>query len=368
MGEAKAASSPASEKGMLNLVRRAQAIWSDESGATGVANVASDTPPGAQPLKAAPSSRPKVGLALGAGAARGWCHIGILRELDAAGFKPDIIAGTSIGALVGGCYAAGQLDAIEAFSLSLTRRRVLSLLDLSFSGGGLFSGAKLREMLQQALNGKRIEDLPMPFAAVATEIASGHEIWLRTGALARALPASYALPGLLEPIMIDGRWLFDGALVNPIPVSVCRALGADVVVAINLVSDSMFRGTVIGDRNIGEETTEALAEKVEETKRSWLGAMPSPTAMLKRSMRRGRNDAPGVASVMLDAFSITQDRIVRSRLAGDPPDVMINARLEQFGLFDFHRAKDMIEIGREVARKRLPDILEHMSGALQHHA
>jgi NTE family protein len=359
---------------MLSLMRKAQAIWSDESGAAAV-GFSSDAPvaktPSA-PIKAPPVQtapvrpaprRPKIGLALGAGAARGWSHIGILRELDAVGFKPDVIAGTSIGALVGGCYAAGELDAIEAFSCSLTRRRVLSLLDLSFSGGGLFSGARLREMLEQALGGKRFEDLPIPFAAVATEISSGHEIWLRNGPLARALPASYALPGLLEPALIDGRWLFDGALVNPIPVSVCRALGADLVVAINLVSDSMFRGTVIGDRNIGEETTEALVEKVEESKRSWFGAMPSPAAMLKRTMRRGVNDAPGVASVMLDAFSITQDRIARSRLAGDPPDVMINVRLEQFGLFDFHRAEGMIEIGRDVARRRLQDIVEHVSVA-----
>ena len=256
--------------------------------------------------------------------------------------------------------AAGKLDDIERFALGLTKRRVLSLLDLSFSGGGLFSGARLRELLDEALAGRTIESLPIPFAAVATEIATGHEIWLRSGQLARALPASYALPGLLEPQFVDGRWLFDGALVNPIPVSVCRAMGADIVVAISLQSDSMFRGTVIGDRNIGDETTNALAEKVEEVGRiSWLGGMASPTAMLKRRLRRSTGEGPGVASVMLDAFSITQDRIARSRLAGDPPDVLINARLEQFGLFDFHRAQELIEVGHETVRRKLPDIIEH---------
>ena len=344
---------------MLSLMRRAQAIWSDESGAA---------PPPPLEAKEAPARissparpRAKVGLALGAGAARGWSHIGILRELDAAGFKPDVIAGTSIGALVGGCYAAGELDAIEEFALSLTRRRVLSLLDLSFSGGGLFSGARLRQLLARRLGGRTIESLPIPFAAVATEISSGHEVWLRNGPLARALPASYALPGLLDPQMVDGRWLFDGALVNPIPVSVCRALGANIVVAINLQSDTMFRGTVIGDRNIGDETTDALVDKVEEVgKISWLGSMASPTALIKRHLRRGSNDAPGVASIMLDAFSITQDRIARARLAGDPPDVTINTRLEQFGLFDFHRAKEMIAVGREVARRKLHEIVEHV--------
>ena len=351
---------------MMSFMRRAQAIWSDETGAAAIAPVTQiDThaPHGA----ATAARRPKIGLALGAGAARGWCHIGILRELEAAGFKPDIIAGTSVGALVGGCYVAGELDELEIFARSLTRRRVVSLLDLSFSGGGLFSGARLRERLDKALAGKTIESLPVSFAAVATEISSGHEIWLRSGPLSRALAASYALPGLLEPSQIDGRWLFDGALVNPIPVSVCRAMGADIVVAISLVSDSMFRGTVIGDRNVGDETTTALADKVdhlaqEEGVRGWFSNVASPSAMLKRHLRRGPDNTPGVASVMLDAFSISQDRIARSRLAGDPPDVLINARLDQFGLFDFHRADDMIAIGRDLARRRLPDILEHVSG------
>lgn len=342
---------------MMSFMRKAQAMWNDESGAAAqLAPARAQTPSAAAPN----SRRPKIGLALGAGAARGWCHIGILREFEAAGLRPDIIAGTSIGALVGGCYAAGQLDAVEGFSLSLSRRRVLSLLDLSFSGGGLFSGARLREKLEAALVGKTVEGLPIPFAAVATEISTGHEIWLRSGPLARALNASYALPGLLEPLNVDGRWLFDGALVNPIPVSVCRALGADIVIAVNVVSDSMFRGTIIGDRNVGDETTDALAQKVEDVAgRGWLGGVASPTALIKRRLRRSAHDGPGVASVMLDAFSITQDRIARSRLAGDPPDVLINTRLEKFGLFDFHRAAEMIEIGREAARRRLPDILEH---------
>ena len=286
---------------MMSFMRKAQSMWNDE---TGAAPQVAPAKTAATTVPAPASRRPKIGLALGAGAARGWCHIGVLREFEAAGLRPDIIAGTSIGALVGGCYAAGELDAVERFSLSLSRRRVLSLLDLSFSGGGIFSGARLREKLEAALVGKTVEGLSIPFAAVATEISTGHEIWLRSGPLARALNASYALPGLLEPLNVDGRWLFDGALVNPIPVSVCRALGADVVIAVNVVSDSMFRGTVIGDRNIGDETTKVLAQKVEDVAgRGWLGGVASPTALIKRRLRRSTHDGPGVASVMLDAFS-----------------------------------------------------------------
>ena len=314
-------------------------------------------------LAPADRQRPKLGIALGAGAARGWAHIGILRELDAAGIRPDIIVGTSIGAVVGGCHAAGKLDAVEAFALSLTRRRIVSLLDLSFSGSSIFTGARLRETLESELTGIDIETLPTQFAAVATEIGSGHEVWLRKGPLARAVSASYALPGILEPVRIGHRWLFDGALVNPIPVSVCRALGADIVIAVSLVSDTMFRGTVIGDRHAGDQAVDVLAEKIETepTGSWWLGGTPA-RGFLRRRFGRSPDGAPGLATVMLDAFTITQDRIARSRLAGDPPDVMMNTRLESIGLFEFHRARELIQLGREAARRRLPDIQDYVHG------
>ncbi len=308
-------------------------------------------------------TRPKIGLALGAGAARGWSHIGILRELEAQGVKPDIIVGTSIGAVVGGCYAAGKLDGVEEFALSLTKRRIAGLLDLSFSGAGIFSGTRLRQRLETDLAGIEITDLSMPFAAVATEIGSGHEVWLRKGSLSTAISASYALPGIFDPVKVEGRWLFDGALVNPVPVSACRALGADIVIAVSLVSDVMFRGTVLGDRHAGDGAVDVLATKIEEepTGSWWLGGAPTP-GFLKRRFGRAANGAPGLATVMLDAFTITQDRIARSRLAGDPPDVMLNTRLDSIGLFDFHRAKELIELGREAARRRLPDIADYAWG------
>ena len=161
------------------------------------------------------SRRAKVGVVLGAGAARGWAHIGAMQELDALGLRPDVVVGSSIGSLVGGCYAAGRLEMLEAFARSLTRRRVLGLLDFSFAGSGLFGGARLRARLEAALGGIQIEDLPIRFAGVATEIGDGHEIWLRRGSLVEAIRASYALPGVFEPVKVDGRWLLDGAIVNP---------------------------------------------------------------------------------------------------------------------------------------------------------
>lgn len=287
--------------------------------------------------------KPKIGIALGAGAARGWSHIGVLNELIANGIAPDIVAGASIGAVVGGCYAAGKLAAIEAFARSLTRRRVFSLLDISFSGKSLVNGAKLRQLLRSELGDLRLEDTPTRFAAVATEVGVGHEIWLTGGDMVDALCASYALPGIFEPVMFGGRWLFDGALVNPVPVTVCRALGADIVIAVNLVSDTMFRGTVIRDPGSDE------ARPPEEA-----------ASRLRILTRKPRLRVPGFARTMVDAFNISQDRIARSRLAGDPPDVLVNARLGRVGLFDFNRAADLIAFGQEAARHALPELATHV--------
>ncbi len=296
--------------------------------------------------------RPRIGLALGAGAARGWSHIGVLQELAARQVQLDVIAGASIGAVVGGCYAAGRLDALEAFARSLTKRRVFSLMDVSFSGLGMLSGGKLRDELARELAGRCIEGLPITFGAVATEIGSGHEVWLRKGDLVEAVRASYALPGIFEPVRVDNRWLFDGALVNPVPVTLCRAMGADLVIAVNLVGDTAYRGALIADG------TQAAAEADPGIAAEGAGPAAAEARQLRRQFGRGADGAPGIAAAMLDAFNITQDRISRSRLAGDPPDVLINARLSKIGLFEFHRAEELIAIGREAARRALNEIEE----------
>lgn len=301
--------------------------------------------------------KPKIGIALGAGAARGWSHIGVLNELIENGVTPDIVAGASIGAVVGGCYAASKLPELEVFARSLTRRRVFGLMDISFSGKSLIVGAKLRNLLRGQLGDLRLEETTTRFAAVATEVGVGHEIWLTGGDMVDALCASYSLPGIFEPVKIGGRWLFDGALVNPVPVTICRALGADVVIAVNLVSDMMFRGTVIRDQGYDEAArwpNLTAAENQDDEPRS----LPSRLQIFKRRPRR--IVAPGFARTMVDAFNITQDRVARSRLAGDPPDVLVNARLGRIGLFDFNRAEELIAFGREAVRHVLPEIAAHV--------
>nr|WP_208976444.1 patatin family protein [Pseudovibrio hongkongensis] len=291
---------------------------------------------------------PSIGLALGGGAARGWGHIGVLRALEEADIKAHVVCGSSIGAIVGGCYLAGKLDELEEFARSINRRRMFSLMDFSIGGAGLISGNKIFDLLHEHLGKTTIEELVTPFAAVCTELGTGHEIWLRSGSLAHALRCTASLPGIFEPVSYGGRWLVDGALVNPIPVSVCRAFGARFVIAINLNTDSFGRGSTV----VHDDPFFNLQEDNQDT--------PNQLQLAKRIVRRklfGKpKGLPGISGVMMESYNIIQDRIARSRLAGDPPDWVIPLRLGEIGLFDFHRAAESIEIGYETTQRMLTDI------------
>ncbi len=309
---------------------------------------------GSAPAAARRAVKPKVGLALSAGAARGWAQIGVMRELIAHGFAPDIVVGTSIGAVIGGCYCSGRLDHIETFARSLSKRRVFGLMDFTWSGMGLLAGGRLKHRLDSELGDLTIEDLPIRFASVATEVHTGHEVWLSSGPLVPAMRASYALPGLFEPVNVGGRWLMDGALVNPIPVSVCRALGADVVIAVNLVAETLGRNHGASRPDIEEPPAAEPAPAPGFLQSWWPGASSSRTTPQAPA-------SPRIAGVLVDAFNITQDRIARSRLAGDPPDVTINVRCGRVGLFDFHRAFELIKLGQEAVTRTLPDLQEYVA-------
>ncbi|MGI9422223.1 MAG: patatin-like phospholipase family protein [Hyphomicrobiaceae bacterium] len=300
-------------------------------------------------------STPKIGIAFGGGAARGWAHIGVLRALLAAGIQPHFISGASIGAVVGGCYAAGHLDDLAGFASKLTRRSVFSYFDLNLSGSGLINGNRLGQALDIALGETTIESLDIPFTAVATEIGTGHEVWLSRGSLVEAMRASYAIPGVFRPVRFDGRWLFDGALVNPIPVTVCRAMGAQYVIAVNLNSDLFGLGTVLADIEATREQPEAIEQPPTVPSNGW-GARNLLKRQIFGRAQSGAEAAPSISTVMVDAFNIVHDRIARSRLAGDPPDVMISPRLSGVGLFEFHRADEMIERGQMAAERVLSDV------------
>ncbi len=307
------------------------------------------------------AKRPSIALALGGGAARGFAHIGVMRTLLKHGIVPDIIVGTSIGAVVGGCYAGQQLDGFEEWARSLTIRGVLSYLDISLSGSGVINGTHLSKRLEEALTDVRIENLPIRFAAIATEFNTGHEVWLTRGRLVDALRASYALPGIFPPARIGGRWLVDGALVNPVPVSAARALDARLVIAVNLNSDLFGRGTIITSHG-SDQSDEPDIEQDKSGLRGMFGG--------ERWLRRrflGSRGRPGIPTVMVEAFNVMQDRITRARLAGDPPDVSINPRLGGIGWFEFHRAQEAIAIGAETTERAMDDILE-AANALAHPA
>jgi NTE family protein len=298
-------------------------------------------------------ARPTIGLALGGGGARGFAHIGVIRTLIANGIEPDIIVGTSIGAVVGGCQGAGRLPILEDWARGLTRRGILSYLDISLSGVGLIGGGKLASRLEEHLGSTPIEALPIRYAAITTEVGTGHEIWLTRGRLVDAMRASYALPGVFSPVSLGGRWLVDGALVNPVPVSAARVLGARLVIAVNVNSDILGRSMIMA----GENEVPLAPPPAEAQPAGAFRAAFGAERALKRQFV-GANRRPGIPTVMVDAFNIMQDRITRARLAGDPPDVMINPRLGHVGWFDFHRAQEAIDVGARAAERELDLIKE----------
>ncbi len=247
----------------------------------------------------------------------------------------------------------GKLDVSMQWARGLTTRGVLGYLDVSLGGSGLIGGDRLAQRLEETFGDTLIEELPKRFACIATELGTGHEIWLTRGRVVDAARASYALPGLFTPVRLGGRWLVDGALVNPVPVSAARALGARLVIAVNLNSDMLGRGGTIANHGPDEDDARILTEM--RSRPEGLGAFLSPEFLLKRQLIGGKR-SPNIASIMVDSFNIMQDRVTRSRLAGDPPDVMIAPRCGKIGLFDFHRAKEAIEIGAHAAERAIPDI------------
>lgn len=304
-------------------------------------------------LPLAPASTgPVIGIALGSGAARGWAHIGVLRALAAEGVQPQVICGCSIGAFVGAAAAAGDLDKLDDWAGALKWQDVIALLDVSLRSG-LIKGEKLIQFFERNFSDPEFSDLPTRFACVATELSSGREIWLHSGSVSEAVRASIALPGLMTPVARDGRLLVDGGLVNPVPVSLCRAMGADVVIAVDLGSDM-----------VGRAWKHSAAEPVpaEETEASWSERLLARIGLGGNLREPSPAEAlPSLVSVLSASINIMQVRIARSRMAGEPADVLISPRVGQLGLMDYHRAAEAIAEG-EAAVARVRPLLRYVLG------
>lgn len=284
--------------------------------------------------------RPRIGLALGGGSARGWAHVGVIRALEEAGIRPDLICGTSVGAMVGAAYAAGELDRFEQWLLGMKVSDVVGFMDVSLSGG-LFKGERLMDFFRSNFVDRPINELSIPFAAVATALHTGAEVWLREGSTVEAVRASIALPALFTPVLRDGMALVDGGLVNPVPVSLARAMGADILIAVDLSSDIL--GRHLREEPLPEVSSpEAPGNPVGE----WIRKLQENLGALIPARSSDENGMPSMLDVLTSSINIMQVRITRSRMAGEPPDVIVAPRLAHLGLLDFHRASEAIAEGR----------------------
>lgn len=291
----------------------------------------------------------KIGLALGSGSSRGWSHIGVISALAEIGVKPDIVCGTSIGSLVGASYAANNLAKLESWACSLTKFQIARFFDINTSLNGFVNIEKLEYFLYKYVANQNtlIEDLPRQFAAVSTELETGREVWLSNGPVIEALMASFALPGLFPAIRYNNKWLVDGGLVNPVPVSVCKALGADIVIAVNL------NGGIVGKHFQSPEpelvkhdtgVVDKISSLVKDYTDSIFTRLPD------------QDQPPGLFEAIAGSVNITQDRITRSRMAGDPPDILLTPKLSHIGLLEFYRAEEAISEGRHCVERMLPEI------------
>ena len=305
-------------------------------------------------------ARPRIGLALGSGSARGWAHIGVIEALHGAGIVPDIVCGASIGSLVGAAYVTDQLAALKAFAEALTWREIVGLLDVRLSGGGLINGQQIVELLHRLHIAAKIEDCAKPFAAIATDLETGREIWLRDGPIDDAVRASISLPGIFSPARHGEHWLVDGGLVNPVPVSACRALGADIVIAVNLNGDIVepVTGETVKPRLGG------IAPMPPEFVRRLVSQIPATireqASVIAPRLLESAPSKPAYFDVLTNSINIMQDQITRARLAGEPPHVMLLPRLRHIGLLEFNRAPEAMAEGRACVEQALPALRRYL--------
>lgn len=313
------------------------------------------------------SNMPSIGIALGSGAAKGWAHIGVLKALAEMGIHPQKIAGCSIGALVGAAYANDRLDELEHWVTGFTSWQVLSLMDISWRRGGLISGDKVFDAMEMHLGEWKIEELKKPFIAVSADLNSGQEVWFRSGNVRNAVRASCSIPGIMSPVRQGKRWLVDGAVVNPIPVSVARAMGVDIVIAVDLNGYRREKLQVLPVSIKSESSTpetlleEAQHQQSESMFMDFFAKGKDYIAGLTQKFSSVNRQQPGMLAVMSQSMDILEQRHKRARLVGDPPDICIVPKVADIGMMEFHRAEEAIEAGYS-AVKRVKHLIEATLG------
>lgn len=293
-----------------------------------------------------------IGLALGSGSSRGWAHIGVINALHAQGIFPDIVCGTSIGSLVGASYVSNTLADLKQWVCSLTKFETARFFEINSSMNGFVNTERLHHFLNKyvASDNALIEDLAKRYASVATELETGREVWLTKGPVLEAVWSSISLPGLFPAIKNNNKWLVDGGLVNPVPVSVCRALGADVVIAVNL------NGNIVGkhfekSKPVAQQEPQGVVGKLTDLVTEYTASMFSST--------KDEDQPPNLFEAIAGSVNITQDRITRSRMAGDPPDILLTPKLSHIGLLEFYRASEAILEGKECVQRMMP-MIQHI--------
>ncbi|HOO64783.1 MAG TPA: patatin-like phospholipase family protein [Synergistaceae bacterium] len=302
--------------------------------------------------------KPKLGLALGSGAARGLAHIGVLHALKEADLEPDILAGTSIGALVGGIYAAGKLEKLEEVFLELDWKNLAHyFVEVSFPRSGLIEGSKVTKLLREIVGEQNLENLALPFRSVATDIMNGDEVVIQDGDLVEAIRASIAVPGVFTPVRREKRFLVDGGMVNPVPVSICRAMGAERIIAVDLNYGRTKEALGEASENINEEKKPLHQESKEANKiLAWLENNTKQFDAnfldpVKEWMER--EPMPNIFDVLGNSIRIMEEQIATNRLKIDNPDLLIRPKVGSARFLEFTLAKEMITEGYEAAREAL---------------
>jgi NTE family protein len=291
----------------------------------------------------------KIGLALGSGSARGWSHIGVINALQRAGIQIDVVAGCSIGSLVGAAFACGKLQELEGWVRSFSYWDVLKLMDLSWRRGGLLRGERVFNHYRQLLPASSFTDCQLKFGAVATNLSTGRELWFTEGDLHLAVRASCSMPGLMAPVAHNGYWLVDGAVVNPVPVSLTRALGADIVIAVDLQHDAHLMQQDLLSVNLAgnEDGTPGETLRWHERLRERIGMMSARQSVA----------APTAMEIMTTSIQVLENRLKRNRMAGDPPDILLQPLCPQISTLDFHRAEAAINSGQLAVEKKIDELL-----------